>query len=40
MLRALEIDPAKYTNTHVILRELSDDIGIEHVDGAGRRHKL
>lgn len=40
VLGLLDADPYFYANAYAALREASDGVGIDYVDGTGRRHKL
>ncbi|MDP9474163.1 MAG: hypothetical protein M3R38_00405 [Actinomycetota bacterium] len=40
VLRRLNTNPRSYTNAYQILRRVSEGIGIDYVDRAGRHHKL
>lgn len=40
VLMELGIFPGSYTNAYQVLRRASEGLGIDYVDGAGRRHKL
>jgi len=40
VLHELGLKPRLYTNAYRILRRVSDGVGVDYIDGAGRRHKL
>jgi hypothetical protein len=40
LLRQLGIEPQRYTNVYRILRRVSEGVGVDYVDRAGRHHKL
>jgi hypothetical protein len=40
VLRELGLDPRLYPNSYGVLRRASGDVGVDYLDGAGRRHKL
>jgi hypothetical protein len=40
LLRQLGIEPRRYTNVYRILRRVSEGVGVDYVDRAGRHHKL
>jgi hypothetical protein len=40
VLRQLGIEPRRYTNVYRILRRVSEGVGVDYVDRAGRHHKL
>jgi hypothetical protein len=40
LLRQLGIEPRRYTNAYRILRRVSEGVGVEYADRAGRHHKL
>jgi hypothetical protein len=40
VLREAGLEPNHFTNAYRVLRKASDGIGVDYVDGAGRRHKL
>jgi hypothetical protein len=40
LLRQLGVEPRRYTNVYRILRQVSEGVGVDYVDRAGRHHKL
>jgi hypothetical protein len=40
VLRELGLEPRLYTNAYRILHTVSDGVGVDYIDGGGRRHKL
>lgn len=40
VLNELKVFPKSYLNAYEVLRRVSDGVGVDYVDGAGRRHKL
>ena len=40
VLRELGIEPRRFSNAYRVLRRASGGVGVDHLDGAGRRHKL
>ncbi len=40
VLRHMNVEARSYTNAYAILRQVSENIGIDYTDRAGRRHKL
>ena len=40
VLRELGLEPKRFSNAYRVLRRASEGVGVDYVDGAGRRHKL
>lgn len=40
VLHELGLEPRRFTNAYCWLRSASDGVGVDYLDGAGRRHKL
>jgi hypothetical protein len=40
VLHELGLEPRLYKNAYRMLRRVSDGVGVDYIDGAGRRHKL
>ncbi len=40
VLHKLHVEPYDYTNAYILLRRVSEGIGVDYVDRAGRHHKL